>query len=115
MAVSTVFNDPPPELKLPWDEVVKYDVEVNENWRPAVSWVTRRIWMGSAERAHVTRLHGPFTGAAGGAIARTIANGLNHYTRTFEIWITLLPAEREYILARKDNMPDPIADDEIPF
>lgn len=112
--VSTVFNDPPPELKLPWDEIVTYDVEVNENWKPAVSWVNRVIQL--HDSALKTRLHGPFTGAGGAAVARTIANGLNHYTRTFEIWPTLLPAEREYILARKDReIITGINDDEIPF
>lgn len=112
--VSPIFKDPPPELKLPWDVVVKYDVEINDVWKPPVSWVTRVIQLHDA--AMKTRLHGPFTGAGGAAVARTIANGLNHYTRTFEIWLTLLPAEREYILARKDReIVTGIDDDEIPF
>lgn len=111
----TVFNDPPPELKIPWDQVVKYDVEVNENWKPVVCWITRRVQLHDA--AITTRVHGPFTGAAAGALARTIANGLNHYTRTAEIWPTLLFAECEYILARKDReiAPGVDYDDEIPF
>ena len=104
-----------PELKIPWADIVKYDVGVNENWKPVVSWVTRTVWMNGPSIR--TPLHGPFTGAAGAALARTIANGLNHYTRTEEIWPTLLPEEREYILKHKDNeiKTGIDYDDEIPF
>lgn len=110
--MSTIFNDPP-ELKLPWDQVITYAVEVVPHWNPPVAWVTRRVQLHDA--AITTRVHGPFTGAAAGSLARTIANGLNHYTRTPEIWQTLLFAECEYILARKDREVQSYEDDEIPF
>lgn len=103
-----------PELTLPWDQVVTYDVEEGKNWKPSVFWITRRVQLHDASIKR--RVHGPFEGAAGGAVARTIANGLNHYTRKVDIWPHLTQEERDYITERKDREVQGYElDDEIPF
>ena len=97
-----------------WEEAVKYDVETNENWRPVVCFVTRRLALRAP--SITMRVHGPFTGAAGAAMARTIANALNHYTLGPDLWPALTERERGYIIANKNNPARPsLDDDEIPF
>lgn len=97
-----------------WEEAVKYDVETNENWRPVVCFVTRRVALRAP--SITMQVHGPFTGAAGAAMARTIANALNHYTLGPDLWPALTEKERAYITANKDNPARPgLDDDEIPF
>lgn len=105
----TVLDAP----EIPWASVVTYDVETNENWRPVVCFVTRRISM--AAPSIKMRVHGPFTGAAGAAMARTVANALNHYTLGPDLWPALTEREREYITANKGKPMPYDEDDDIPF